>query len=342
MKKLMLIGIGLMFVCFVAEINIVTSDEIKLPISGLGRLTKTSVKANKPYVLACVVKNSTNPYMVNQLEGFKLAGKAMGFQALALAPAKQDNIEEQVKIVEDLLQRKVNGITIHPSDSNGIVPVVERASSAGVPVTVINTPANTDKIFLRTGLLFPQSGIDIAMSVAKKMNGKGNIIILEGPPQAENARERLSGIMEALAKYPDIKILASQTAHFRRMDAMQVMENLLQRFPKIDAVIGNNDEMALGAVTALEAAGRAKGVIIAGFDGNEDAANAIKAGRMTVTYNSDPVSSAWCAAAYIVMYLNNGTLPPKKYIPYPSSEQSVLITKENVDDYMKNIAWWKK
>jgi ABC-type sugar transport system substrate-binding protein len=340
MKRLILVAC--VAGCFVLQLSMALAQDVKLPISGLGLQTKTTVKASKSFTIACVVKNSTNPYMVSQLEGFKAAGKAMGVQTIAMAPAKQDNIEEQVKIIEDLLQRKVNGVAIHPSDSNGIVPVVEKAAAAGVPVVIIGTPANSEKPILRTGVDYKQSGVDIGEAVAKRMNGKGNLVIIEGPPQAANARERLQGINEALAKYPNIKVVASQAGHFRRMDSMQVMENLLQRFPKIDAVIGSNDESALGAVTALEAANRAKGVIVGGFDGNEDASHAIKAGRMTITWNADPYSSAWCAAAYMVMNLNNGALPPKKFIPYPSSDQSVLIAKENIDDYIKSSAWWKK
>ena len=78
---------------------------IEYPISGLGWETKSNVKAKKKYVFGCVVKNSTNPYMIGQMKGFEEAGKAMGFEAIALAPAKQDSIEEQVRIIEDLIQR---------------------------------------------------------------------------------------------------------------------------------------------------------------------------------------------------------------------------------------------
>ncbi|MDI6870828.1 MAG: sugar ABC transporter substrate-binding protein [Bacillota bacterium] len=339
MRRSSLVVLGLVMVLVLALAA--SAADFPLPISGLGVKTTTTVKAKKPYLLACVVKNSTNPYMIKQLEGFKAAAKAMGFQALAMAPAKQDNIEEQVKIIEDLLQRGVQGIAIHPSDSNGIVPVVEKAVAMGVPVVAIGTPANTDKVMLRTGMDYYRSGYVITEAVAKRLGGRGNVIILEGPPQAINAKERLDGIKAALAKYPNIKILASQPANFRRLDALQVMENLLQRFPKVDGVIACNDEMALGAVQALEAAGRLKGTIVSGVDGSKDATAAIKEGRLTITSNADPWSSAWCAAAYLVLYLNDGTLPPSKFIPYPPIEESMLVTKDNIDQYIAEDAWWK-
>jgi ABC-type sugar transport system substrate-binding protein len=321
------------------------AEPIDYPISGLGWETKSDVRAKKRYVLGCVVKNTTNPYMIAQLKGFEEAGKAMGFDTITLAPAKQDNVEEQARIVEDLIQRGVDGIAIHPADSNGIVPAVEKAVAAGIPVAVIGTNANTDKKLVHCGTQYYMTGVVIAEEVAKKIGGKGNMVLLTGPPQAQNAHERNAGIKFTLEKYPDIKVIAEQPANFRRTEGMQVMENLIQKFgDDIDAVIGANDETAMGAVMAIEAAGMAdKGIIVAGFDCNEDGSYALRDGRMYVSFNSDPPSSAWLAAAYLVMYLNDGTLPPPRYIPYPDPENhpDAIVTKANVDKYIENLAWWK-
>ena len=344
MKKLTILLVSLIFVISILAVMCWASATIDYPISGLGKNMATDVKANKPLTLACIVKNSTNPYMVKQLEGFEMAGEAMGFTAITMAPAKQDNIEEQIRIVEDLMQRGVDGIAIHPSDSNGIVPIVEKAIAKGIPVISIGTPANTDKTLCRTGVDYKETGIAVGKWIAEKLNGKGDIIIIEGPPQATNAHERDDGIREALEKYgPDIKILASQTGNFRRIEGMQVMENFLTRFTKIDAVITHNDGMSMGALQAIEAAGRDKeGIIIAGFDATEDASHAILEGRMHVSYNTDPISSAWCAAAYLVKYLNDGTIPPAKFVPYPcAAVADTLLTKENVEEYIEISAWWK-
>lgn len=336
MKRALLIAVVL-----VMALTIVTGTfaaTTPLLVSGGGLKTTTTVKANSKYLIACIVKNSTNPYMIKQLDGFKAAGAFMGFDAVALAPAKADNIEEQVKIIEDLIQKGVKGLVIHPSDSNGIVPIVEKAMSLGIPVVVIGTPANTDKIFFRTGMDYTDSGRRITEAAIQKMGGKGNVIILEGPPQAINAKERLNGMLETIAKYPGVKVLDSQTANFNRLNALQVMENLLQKHKDVQGVFAANDEMALGAIQALEAAGR-KNVVVSGVDGSKDASQAVLEGRLTVTSNADPYSSSWCAAAYIVKYLNDGTMPPSKFIPYPA--EVAIIDKSNVQNYINNDAWWK-
>jgi len=313
------------------------------PVSGLGMQVKTNVKAKKKYVIACIVKNSTNPYMVSQLAGVRKAAQDMGFEAITLAPAKQDSVEEQGRIVEDLLQKKISALMIHPADSNGIVPSVEKAVAMGVPVATIGTPANSNKVLFRTGVDYAESGEVIAKWVAEKMKGEGNLIILEGPPAAANAQERLRGINTALKNYPKIKVVASQPANFQRVAGMQVMENLLQKFTKVKAVIAANDEEALGAIMAIRAAGRqGEGIIVAGFDGSEDASWAIKKGQMAVTYNTDPYGSGYCAAAFMLRFLDDGAKPAKAFMPFPSALDKPLISQANIDDYMKNSAWWKK
>jgi ABC-type sugar transport system substrate-binding protein len=319
---------------------------IDYPISGLGWDVKTNVKAKKKYVLGCVVKNSTNPYMIGQMKGFEEAGKAMGFDAIALAPAKQDSIEEQVRIMEDFIQRGVHGIAVHPSDSNGIVPVIEKAFAKNIPVIVMGTGANTTKKLAHVGTDYYQTGVIIATWVAEKLGGKGNIVSLSGPPQAENAHARQKGVEDGLKKFPGMKLLAVQPANFRRTDGNQVMENLIPKFgEQIDGVIGANDETAMGALMALESSGlsKKKDIIVGGFDCNKDGSYAIRDGRMHVSYNADPPSTAWLAAAYLVMYLDDGKLPPPRYVPYPNPEEKdAVVTKENVQYYIDKLAWWQQ
>ncbi|MFA6504639.1 MAG: sugar ABC transporter substrate-binding protein [Treponemataceae bacterium] len=311
----------------------------KLPVNGIGASISSQVKAKTPYTIACIVKNSTNPYMVKLLAGVTKAGADMGFKAVVMAPAINDSVEEQVKIMEDMIQKGAKGFVLVPVDTNGIMPGVRKAMTANIPVATIGTPAAVDT-FLRTGVDYTETGRLVAKAVADKIGGKGDVVILEGPPGAQNARERLAGINEVLGKYPGIKIVASQTANFKRTEGMQVTENLIQKFKSVAAIIGMNDESALGAIQALKAAGM-KNVVIGGFDGNQDGAAAIKNGEMYVSYNTDPFGSAYLAAAYIVQSLNDGTKPPQYFVPFPSESDKPLITGENVDTYISSIAWWK-
>ena len=309
------------------------------PVTGIGATISSDVKATGNYKIGYIAKNTTNPYMVAQSAGVAKAGEDMGFTAITQAPATADSVEEQVKIMEDMVQQGVDVIIVHCADSNGIMPGVRTAEEAGILVLTIGTPAAEDT-FLRTGVNYKETGSVIAEEIAKKLGGKGNVIILEGPPGAANAIERLEGINEVFANYPDIEVVASQTANFKRTEGMQVTENLIQKHTDIQAIIGMNDESALGAVQALKAAGM-DDVLVAGFDGSTDATAAVESGDLFMTYNTDPYGSGYIACAYAVMNLNDGTNPPSTFVPFPSASDNPLISVDTVADYKENIAWWK-
>lgn len=353
----LLIGCTLLFAGGQQEVKKVDAQDYastalgEYPIQGLGWKVTSDVKADKPYTIACVVKNNTNPWMSGFSAGFEAAAASMGFNAIVLSPAKNDNIEEQARVVDDLIQRKVDGIVISPIDSNGIVPCIERAYAAGIPVIAVGTAANTDQIFGFIGTQYYEQGKYIAQYLVDALGGKGNIINLPGPPEAQNAHERNAGIHEVLDAYPDIKIIAEQPSNFRRADGLTVTENMIQKFKEseIDAIIGSNDEAAMGVIMALEGAGykvgsKKGGIMVAGFDCNEDASYAIQEGRLEVSINPDPPSLGWLGAAYIVQYLNDGTKCPEGYIPYPdlNTMEGVIVDSTNIDYYIDNLAWWKQ
>ncbi len=337
MKKLLFAFVAVVLVLGAPALAAAPGSD--LPTVGIGPGITSSVKANKRYTIACIVKNSTNPYMVGNLKGTEKAGQDMGFDSILMAPSTNDSVEEQVKIMEDLMQKGVDAFIVHCVDTNGIMPGVRKAMRSNIPVATIGTPAAV-QTFLRTGVDYYETGVIIGQAVAEKLGGKGDVIIVEGPPGAQNAIERLEGLRIAFDKYPGINIVASQTANFKRVESMQVVENLLQRHKNVAAIIGCNDEMAIGAVQAVKAAGLGGKVIIAGFDGNQDGATAIKDGDMYMSYNTDPFGSAYLACAYLVKHLNDGTAPAAYFTPFPAERDDPLITDENIDDYMKSIAWW--
>ncbi|MCD8083656.1 MAG: sugar ABC transporter substrate-binding protein [Clostridiales bacterium] len=309
-----------------------------LPVSGIGCTVTSDVKATGDYKIGYIAKNTTNPYMVAQGEGVSKAGEDMGFEAIVQAPTTADSVEEQVKLMEDMITQGVDAIIVHCADSNGIMSGVRKAEEAGILVVTIGTPAASDT-FLRTGVDYYETGYVIAGQLAEELGGEGKLIILEGPAGASNAIERLNGIKDALVDYPNIEVVASQTANFKRTEGMSVTENLIQKYTDVDAIIGCNDESALGAVQALKAAGMTD-VLVCGFDGSVDATNAIAKGEMYASYNTDPYGSGYIACAYLVNYLNDGTEPEGAFIPFPSGQNDPLITPDTVADYQANVAWF--
>lgn len=166
--------------------------------------------------------------------------------------------------------------------------------------------------------------------MAAKLPKNAQILYLQGTPGLYHSKERLEGFTKAcLDKRPDVKLLASLPGNYDRGQGMQITEDWIERFPKFDAVIAANDQMALGALEALKTAGRLKGVMISGIDGTTDALNAIKAGEMSQTIFQNAQGQA--AAAYrVVESIKGGSAPPPEVIvPFAS------ITKENLGNYLK-------
>lgn len=319
------------------------------PVSGFAWNVTTDVKANEPFTIAMIVKNNTNPFMNGVLEGFAKAAEDMGFEALLLSPATADSNEEQARLVDDMIVRGVDAICIHPIDSNGIVPALERAYDAGIPVLVQGTQANTDRIFGWYGTQYYDQAVLVGEYIANHFNGEANIVYLPGPPQAQNSQDRTRGFKDVFANYPGIKIIAEQPSNFNRAESVTVMENIIQRFSEdeIDVVIGGNDEAAMGAIMALQGAGYKlggeDGIFVTGFDCNEDASYAIQNGTLGASINPDPVSLGYLGAVFLVQYLNDGTLFPESFVPWPSMEDmsNLIVDSSNIDEYIDTMAWWK-
>lgn len=328
----------------------VRPESIEYPVSGLSWSAKTDMKANESYTIAMIVKNNTNPFMNGVLNGFKKAGMEIGFEAVLLSPQTADSNEDQVRLVEDMIQKGVDAICIHPVDSNGIVPALEKAWNAGIPVLIQGTRANTDKIYGWYGTKYYDEAYMIAEYVCEKLNYKGNVIYISGPQQAQNAIDEAKATHDVFEKYPDMKLIEEQPGNFNRATSMSVMENLIQKYSEdeVDWVIGANDECAMGAIAAMENAGwklnfNGGGIGVSGIDCNKDASYAMQEGSLTVSINPDPVSLGFIGAAFLVQYLNEGMLFPA-FVAWPDfkTAQDVMVDAASIENYIENLAWWKE
>lgn len=324
-------------------------ESIEYPVEGLSWAATTDVKANGDYTIAMIVKNNTNPFMNGVLNGFSKAAEDIGFEAMLLSPQTADSNEDQVRLVEDMIQSGVDAICIHPVDSNGIVPALEKAWDAGIPVLVQGTQANTDKIYGWYGTKYADEATLIAEYLAEKLDYKGNVVYITGPQQAQNAIDEINATHAVFEKYPDLNLIEEQPGNFNRATSMSVMENLIQKYSEddIDWVIGGNDECAMGAIAAMENAGwklgfEDGGIGVSGIDCNKDASYAMQEGTLTVSVNPDPVSLGYIGAAFLVNYLNDGDLFPE-YVAWPDFQTAddVVIDASNIDNYIENLAWWK-
>jgi simple sugar transport system substrate-binding protein len=214
---------------------------------------------------------------------------------LKFADAQQKQ-ENQIKAIRSFIAQKVDVIMFSPVVETGWEPVLREAKAAGIPVILSDRAVKvSDDSLYKTfiGSDFVEEGRRAARWLAKKMNGKAMIAELQGTPGSAPAIDRKKGFEEVIAHYPGMKIIKSQTGDFTRAKGKEVMEAFL-RSPegkKINALFAHNDDMALGAIQAIEAAGLRPGkdIIIVSIDGVRGAFDAMVAGKLNCTVECNPL-----------------------------------------------------
>ncbi|MCB1227416.1 MAG: ABC transporter substrate-binding protein [Verrucomicrobiales bacterium] len=207
------------------------------------------------------------------------------------AQGKQEN---QIKAVRGFIAQGVDAIILAPIVETGWEPVLKEAQRAEIPVVLVDRGVQVSDDGLYATLIasdFVAEGQMAADWLAKKTGGKANIIELQGTPGAAPAIDRKKGFEQGIAAHPEMKIIASQSGDFRRSQGKEVMEALVKAHPNLTAVYAHNDDMALGAIQALEAAGKKPGtdVLVVSIDGVKDAFIAMKDGQLNCTVECNPL-----------------------------------------------------
>jgi galactofuranose transport system substrate-binding protein len=244
------------------------------------------------YVVGFSQMESDNPWRLAETKSLKDEAAKRGIQ-LVVTDA-QGQTAKQVADVEDLIARHVDLILLAPREYQGLAPALQAAKAAKIPVILVDREAagtaGVDYVTLLASN-FVDQGRRAGEWLATQTNGKANIVELSGTPGASVAADRAKGFRDAIAKHPDMKIVASQTGNFSRATAQGVMQNIVQSLGKqINAVYAHNDEMALGAVQALAAGGlKPSGdVHVVSIDGERAALEAIDRGELGATVESNP------------------------------------------------------
>ncbi len=241
----------------------------------------TAQAANK---IALVVSTLNNPFFVTLADGAKAKAKELGYDLVVLD--SQNDPAKELSNVEDVLDQNVKAVLLNPVDSDAARAAVRAADNRKVPVLTLDRTAKGAKVVSHIAS-DNVAGAKLAGDlIVQQLNGKGNVAELQGQPGTDPARDRSKGFREAVDAAPGIKVVASQPANFDRTQGLNVMENILQAHPKIDAVFAANDEMALGAIKAIQAAGQK--IIVVGFDGTDDGIAAVKRGAMYATVAQQP------------------------------------------------------
>ena len=241
--------------------------------------------AKSSKTIGLVVSTLNNPFFVTLKDGAAKKAKALGYQLIVLD--SQNDSAKELSNVEDLVQQQIDVLLINPTDSDAVVNAVKSANNAKIPVITIDRASNGGQVVTHIASDNVAGGKMAAEFIAKQLKGKGKVVELQGIPGTSAARDRGKGFNDGLKAYSGIKVVAQQGADFDRQKGLSVMENILQAQPELNAVFAHNDEMALGALKAIQAAKRT-GILVVGFDAIDDAVKAVKAGQMAATVAQQP------------------------------------------------------
>ncbi|MCG9081900.1 ribose ABC transporter substrate-binding protein RbsB [Laribacter hongkongensis] len=235
--------------------------------------------------IGLAVSTQSNPFFVTLKKGAEEEAQKQGLTLITVDA--QDDPAKQIASIEDLIQKKVKVILVNPTDSDAVVGAVKAANAAGIPVVTLDRSVNGGEVASHVASDNVAGGKMAAEYLLGKIGNQGDVVELEGIPGASAARERGQGFHDVIDQAKDVKVVGRQPADFDRAKGLSVMENILQANKNVKGVFAHNDEMALGAVQALEAAGM-KDVTVVGFDATDDAVNAVKAGKMSATVAQKP------------------------------------------------------
>jgi ribose transport system substrate-binding protein len=270
---------------------------------------------NKPTV-AFVMKTLNNPYFIDMQRGAEDAAKKLGINIIVQAAEREVDVEKQMQIIENLIQRKVSAICITPSGSKEIVPAIVKANEAGIPVIIVDTRVDQKTLSESHGKILTFIGSDnidggriAGKYIIEQLKGNGNVAVLEGIPGHETGDARLKGFYEAVKNNKGIKIVAAQTANWERDQGYNVFQNILQAHPEVNAVFACNDMMALGAVEAISTAGNQNKIIVVGFDAIKDSREAILKGTMHGSVAQNPEEMGKLSVEYAYKVIKGENIP---------------------------------
>lgn len=279
----------------------------------------------------------TVEYFAAMKRGCDEAARELGVELIYM-DAEWD-AAKQLSQVEDFIARKVDLVIIIPSDAIGSIAAVEKAKAAGIPIMALVNAVGLDSHSKYPGLISYigqdeayTGGLDGELCLEALGKKGGNVLIIEGSPGTPCQINRTRGFLEKIGVNPTIKIIGIHASPGWDLEkAMRIMEDYLQTGQQIDFVFCQYDGMALGALQAIDAAGKTGEIMVVGVDGTKAGLEAIKQGKMYGTTWISPVKQGKLGVEYAVKYLQGETIPD--YIPV----NQIKVTKENVDEIVPDF-----
>ena len=269
-----------------------------------------SMPAYAADLIAIITPSHDNPFFKAEAVGAEAKAKELGYEALVLV--HDDDVNKQSQLIDTAIARGAKAIILDNAGADASVAAVQKAKDAGIPSFLIDREINATGVAVAQIVSNNYQGAQLgAGEFVKLMGEKGNYVELLGKESDTNAGIRSQGYHDVIDDYPDLKMVAQQSANWSQTEAYSKMETILQANPDIQGVISGNDTMAMGAIAALQAAGR-KDVIVVGFDGSNDVRDSIASGGIKATVLQPAFAQAQMAVQQAHDYITTGKAPAEE------------------------------
>lgn len=288
----------------------------------------SSGKKEEATEIAVIVSTLNNPWFVVLAETARDRAVELGYVANLFD--SQNDTAKEAEHFDNVIAAGYKAILFNPTDADGSIANVKRATEAGIPVFCIDREINSTDAATAQLLSDNYSGcVELGKYFVEKLGEKGKYAELLGLVGDNNTWNRSKGFHSVVDRYDGLEMVAQQNADFDRNKALEVMESILQSHGDINAVFCGNDAMAMGAYQALLAAGKAEQVKVFGYDGSGDVVESIREGKIAATVMQYPKVMSRTAAEYAHEYLANGRRDFDQKIPVSVD----LVSQENIDDF---------
>jgi len=269
---------------------------------------------NRGLTIGVTLLTRTHPFYQDLEAGLQEAAKENGYTLLVTAG--EFDVAKQKDQIQDFIVRKVDAIIVSPCDSKSIGTAIAAANAAGIPVFTADIACLAEgvKVICHTASDNVAGGRLAAQAISQAIGGSGTVAIIDHP-EVESVIQRVKGFEEELAKSPNITVVAKLSGHGVKDQAFRTTEDILQAHPDLSAIFGINDDSALGALAAVEKAGKSGKVKIIGFDAVPEAREAIKAGKIYADVIQKPNEIGRKTIEAIKTYISGGTVAPVNLIP---------------------------
>jgi len=299
---------------------------LMMVLSGAAFANGAQEDGERPVKYALMMSHMTNAFTIALSDSVKAAAEALGVD-LVVFDGGQD-VAKQISQVESAINQRYAGIIIEPASVDGIKPAATAANRAGIPLVTINQKiTNQDLAKAFVGVKHVEGGEMEMMYAAETIGGEGKVAFLLGPLGSDAQIGRTKGYYNVLNDYPGIEVVYEQSANWRTDEALELVENWLQTGVELEAIVANNDGMALGALKAVEDARMLDKIKVFGLDATPDALAAVGEGRLTATISQSTEAQGLAAMEALVKIVNGEEVPAEIIVDH------TLITQENVADF---------